>query len=82
VTRAAFRQVDVTRALRAAKAAGVAISRYEIDKEGKITVFGGVAPSATHSAEAAEAALIRWEIKHGSAKQGRVPQGHQEARGR
>ena len=37
--RAPFRQVDVTRALRAAKAAGVKVSRFEIDAAGKITVF-------------------------------------------
>jgi hypothetical protein len=33
-----FRQSDVTRALRAAKAAGVGVERFEIDRDGKIVV--------------------------------------------
>jgi hypothetical protein len=37
--RCTFRQQDVTRALRAAEAAGVQVQRYEIDKDGKITIF-------------------------------------------
>ena len=36
-----FRQTDVTRALRAAKAAGVDVQRFEIDKDGKIVVVAG-----------------------------------------
>jgi hypothetical protein len=42
MTRAAFRQVDVTRALRAAKAAGVEIMRFEITSDGKIIVESAV----------------------------------------
>jgi hypothetical protein len=38
---AKFRQVDVTRALRAAKASGLEITRVEIDAEGKIVVVAG-----------------------------------------
>jgi hypothetical protein len=34
-----FRQRDVTRALKAVTAAGVGISRVEIDREGKITII-------------------------------------------
>jgi hypothetical protein len=34
-----FRQQDVTRALRAAEAAGLRVQRYEIDENGKIAVF-------------------------------------------
>jgi hypothetical protein len=34
-----FRQLDVTRAIRAVTAAGVHISRVEIDKTGKIVII-------------------------------------------
>jgi hypothetical protein len=37
----AFKQSDVTRALRAVSAAGQPIQRVEIDREGKIVVFVG-----------------------------------------
>jgi len=37
----AFKQGDVTRALRAASAAGQPVQRFEIDREGKIVVFVG-----------------------------------------
>jgi hypothetical protein len=39
--RLAFRQTDLTRALRAASAAGQPVKRFEIDREGKIVVFLG-----------------------------------------
>jgi hypothetical protein len=38
---ATFRQQDVTRALRATVAAGIEVSRVEIDKEGKIVIVTG-----------------------------------------
>jgi hypothetical protein len=38
-----FKQQDVTRALRAAVAAGVAVERIEITKDGKIVVVTGKA---------------------------------------
>jgi hypothetical protein len=38
---AAFRQADVVRAIRAAKAAGVDIRRIEIDPNGKIVIIVG-----------------------------------------
>ena len=42
-----FKQQDVTRALRATLAAGVAVLRVEIDKDGKIIlVTAGETPSA------------------------------------
>jgi hypothetical protein len=39
-----FRQQDVTRALKASVAAGVRVSRVEIDKQGKITVVAATQP--------------------------------------
>jgi hypothetical protein len=36
-----FRQLDVTRALRATVAAGIEVQRIEIDKDGKIIVVTG-----------------------------------------
>jgi hypothetical protein len=36
-----FTKTDLTRALRAASAAGQAVQRFEIDCEGKIVVFVG-----------------------------------------
>jgi hypothetical protein len=35
---AIFRQADVTRAFRAAQAAGVRVARVEIDRDGKIVI--------------------------------------------
>jgi hypothetical protein len=37
--RHAFRQTDVTRAIKAAVAAGVEIGRVEVDKDGRIVVI-------------------------------------------
>jgi hypothetical protein len=39
--RLGFKQTDLTRALRAASAAGQPVQRFEIDREGKIVVFVG-----------------------------------------
>ena len=39
---AKFRQVDVTRALKAARAAGLEVSRYEIGVDGRIVIFNEV----------------------------------------
>ena len=36
-----FRQRDITRALKAAVAAGIEVARLEIDKSGKITIVTG-----------------------------------------
>jgi hypothetical protein len=41
-----FRQQDVTRAIKAALAAGVNIARIEIDKSGKIIIITTDAPNA------------------------------------
>jgi hypothetical protein len=43
-----FRQNDVTRALRGARAAGVEIARVEIDKDGRIVVVAA-RPTDEHS---------------------------------
>jgi hypothetical protein len=43
-----FRQQDVTKAIRATKAAGIDIARIEIDRAGKIVIITG-APEAARS---------------------------------
>ena len=45
----AFTQSDVTRALKAVRAAGAEVGRVEIDKEGKIVVIIGK-PDEPHNA--------------------------------
>jgi hypothetical protein len=56
----AFRQQDVTRAFRAAKAAGVRVARIEIDRDGKIVIVTGEAPVQDSTP------LDNWMAKHGS----------------
>ena len=46
-----FRQLDVTRALRGAAAAGIPVQRVEIDKEGKIVVITGKSPESPRDSE-------------------------------
>ena len=41
-----FRQTDLTRALKAALAAGIEIERFEIGKDGKIVVVAGKLPES------------------------------------
>jgi len=56
---ATFRQHDLTRALRAARVAGLAVSGYEIDSiTGKITIKIGT------TTEPAQSALEKWLSKH------------------
>lgn len=57
--RCTFRQQDVTRALRAAQAAGIDVERYEIEPDGKITVIA-------KSADMAEpmSPLDKWKREH------------------
>ena len=43
----AFRQVDLTRAVRGAKNAGLEITRVEIGPDGKITLSAGKQPADT-----------------------------------
>jgi hypothetical protein len=59
-----FRQSDVTRALRAAKAAGLHVTRCEIDSAGKITIVSGEVSIQTTPAASAERALADWEAKY------------------
>jgi hypothetical protein len=61
---AAFRQIDVTRALRAAIAAGLEVSGYEIDRTGNIVVRTG-RPTAPTSEQQARTELDEWIAKHG-----------------
>ena len=63
MTRAPFGQVDVTRALRAAKAAGPDVSRFEISADGKIIVDSLVASAAPDTVAPTLPALERWRLK-------------------
>lgn len=73
MTRAKFRQVDVTRALRAAKAAGLNVSRFEISTDGKIIVDSLGAPVAPDTvAPPGRKAFEKWKAEQDvTAKQGR-----------
>src|SRR5450759_3766512 len=55
-----FKQIDVTRALRAAVAAGIVVHRYEIHKDGMIVV---VALAATSTNEHATD-FDKWKANH------------------
>jgi hypothetical protein len=58
---ARFRQVDVTRALKGAEAAGFRIGRIEIDRDGKIVILSDSAPATD--------AVNEWdEVLHGKAE--------------
>jgi hypothetical protein len=41
VSRTAVRQIQITRAVKAAQAAGLTVTRVEIDRDGKIVVVSG-----------------------------------------
>jgi hypothetical protein len=56
-----FRQQDVTRAIRAAKAAGVEIQRIEIAKDGRIVII-----TAAEAGHQISTPLDAWMAKHGS----------------
>jgi hypothetical protein len=63
-----FRQQDVTRAVKAVVAAGVAVERVEVDQSGKIVV---VAVDASKSGEVAkENPLDQWMKKHACETEG------------
>jgi hypothetical protein len=56
-----FRQQDVTKALRAAKAAGVDIARIEIARDGRIVIITEAETERQDSTP-----LDAWMAKHGS----------------
>jgi hypothetical protein len=64
---ARFRQVDVTRALRAARAAGLEVSKVEINAEGGIVITNSVGHIPTLTGESAvppeQGAYERWKAK-------------------
>lgn len=62
----AFRQTDVTRAVKAVVAAGVEVARVEVDKDGRIVVIAGKpAQSAPVAANDLDAELTEFEVRHG-----------------
>ena len=62
-----FRQNDVTRAVKATKAAGVDIARIEIAKDGRIVIIT-TAETVPHD-EAADP-LDQWLVKHAHRAEG------------
>jgi hypothetical protein len=56
----AFRQCDVERAIKAARAAGLEVARVEIHKDGKIIVITGKPPEAAALGDD----LDKWLAKH------------------
>ena len=67
MTRAAFRQVDVSRAIRAATSAGMKVARCEISPDGRIVL-------SESAQESEDDAFARWKAKHAGRPQG-APQG-------
>jgi ssDNA-binding replication factor A large subunit len=60
---ATFRQGDVTRAIRAAVAAGVDIARIEIARDGRIVIVTGKAQPAVQ--DDLDRELAEFEARHG-----------------
>ncbi len=58
-----FRQQNVTRALRATRAAGIEVQRVEIDKDGKIVVVAG---KPTEPPREGEDECNEWDDKDGT----------------
>jgi hypothetical protein len=61
-----FRQADLTRALKAAVAAGVHIARVEIDTTGKIVIVARKPIGASETpVDELDRELADWEARHG-----------------
>lgn len=60
-----FRQSDVARAVKAVRAAGVAVARVEIDRDGKIVVVAGD-PATVQD----RAPFDTWKATHADSAQG------------
>jgi hypothetical protein len=58
-TPSTFRQADVTRVVKAARAAAVDVARIEIAKDGRIVIVTGKAPAQDSTP------LDNWMAKHG-----------------
>jgi hypothetical protein len=59
-----FKQQDVTRALRAAVAAGIEVQRVEIAKDGRIVIVASPGAAAS-SLDDLDRELIQFEARHG-----------------
>lgn len=59
-----FKERDVTRALRGAKAAGIQIQRVEIDNAGKIIIVAAIDSPQTLGDEL-DQELVEFEARHG-----------------
>ncbi len=59
-----FKQQDVTRALRAAVAAGIEVQRFEIAKDGRIVIVTSSGKPAA-SLDDLDRELIEFEARHG-----------------
>lgn len=68
-----FRQVDVARAIRAAKASGLTVTSVEIDVAGKIVVnCSGALPASAPEPNPGAAAYVRWKEKQGKKAAGKT----------
>ena len=57
-----FKQRDMTRAVKAVVAAGLAVARVEVDKDGKIVIVPGT-PEATTESSAWDKAIADLELR-------------------
>jgi hypothetical protein len=72
-----FRQSDVTRAIKAAVAAGIDVARVEIDKEGKIVIVTGKPDPVGGNVDDLDRELREWEARRGQSR----ASGHREGNG-
>jgi hypothetical protein len=70
-----FRQSDVTRAIKAAIAAGIDVARVEIDKEGKIVIVTGK-PDPVQNSVDLDRELREWEMSRGQSRTSRYREGN------